>query len=251
MSVEPHCHICGLVDKDVCGSAEDAEECPHAPAEGKAPVIARGPLKGLCRLHYRTIYADPPWSFKTFSNRDRGTVPHRGADEPYKPMTQEELWELPIGELAHPEGCVLHMWTISSHLDQAIALAGRWGFTFKSIGMIWVKTQKGDPEKPKMGMGKWFRQEAEVCLLFTKGKPKRTGAGVRQVIMEPAREHSRKPDEGYERVEALSDGPYLEMFSRASRPDWDAMGNEKGKFDQIEMDFGDDDVSDEALAALL
>lgn len=208
--------------------------CPEAPGA----LFKSGPLAGLPKWHYGVISADPPWSFKTYSNSDRGTVPHRG-DEPYQPMTREELLDLPVGDLAAKD-CVLHMWTISSHIDQCIELARRWGFTFKSLGLVWIKMQKGDPETPKMGMGKWFRQEAEITLLFTKGKPPRDSAAVRQTIMEPAREHSRKPDESLARFEALSAGPYLEMFSRSSRKGWDAMGDEKGKFDPILMADPDD-----------
>lgn len=233
MSIEPSCPHCGLVDKGHCRTDSAAAECPHAPAEGKSPVVQTGPLAGLLRRHYGVIYADPPWAFKTFSDSERGTVPHRSAEKPYEAMTREELLALPVEELAAKD-CVLHMWTISSHLDQALDLGRAWGFTFKSLGMVWVKTQKGDPETPKMGMGKWFRQEAEICLLFTTGKPSRLDAGVRQTILEPVREHSRKPDAGYDRVEALSAGPYLELFSRSSRPGWDAMGDQKDKFDDID-----------------
>jgi len=242
MSIEPTCHYCGLVEKGHCRTADEAEDCPHAPVAGKGPVIRTGPLAGLRRQHYGVIYADPPWAFKTYSDSDRGTVPHRAEEAPYESMTQQELLALPVNEIAAKD-CILHMWVISSHLDQAFELAARWGFAFKSLGMVWVKTQKGDPETPKMGMGHWFRQEAEVCLLFTKGKPTRLGKGVRQTILEPAREHSRKPDAGYERVEALSAGPYVELFSRSSRAGWDAMGNERGKFDRLdpleEAEIGD------------
>lgn len=195
-------------------------------------VFHTGPLQGLRRQHYGAIMADPPWSFKTYSNRDRGTVPHRG-EEPYRSMTMEELQSLPVVELAAKD-CLLHMWTISSHVDQAIELGQRWGFTFKTLGFNWVKTQKSDPEKPKMGMGKWLRQDAEIGLIFTRGKPSRLSAAVRQTILEPAREHSRKPDEAMVRIEQLVAGPYLEMFSRSSRRGWDAMGDEVGKFDQLD-----------------
>jgi hypothetical protein len=40
----------------------------------------------------------------------------------------------------------------------------------------------------------------------------------------PRREHSRKPDEVYARIEALGEGPYLEVFARFSRPGWDRWG---------------------------
>ena len=244
MSIESSCPHCGLVDKGHCRTVSEAEECPHAPAEGKSPVVQTGPLAGLLRRHYGVIYADPPWAYKTFSNSDRGVVPHRTEDAPYEAMTREELLALPVEEIAAKDS-VLHMWVVSSHLDQAFELGSRWGFTFKSLGMVWVKTQKGDPETPKMGMGKWFRQEAEICLLFTKGKPSRLDAGVRQTIIEPAREHSRKPDAAYSRIEALSAGPYVELFSRASRAGWAAMGDQKGKFDGI------DPFEEDAIGALI
>lgn len=232
MSIEPTCEFCGLVDKQRCKTTDAAEDCPHAPVEGKGPIIRSGPLAGLRRLHYGVIEADPPWSYKTYSNADRGTVPHRGENEPYPPMTREELLALPVNEVAAKD-CLLHMWVISSHIDQAIELGRAWGFTYKSLGFNWVKTQKSDPEKPKMGMGKWLRQDSEIGLIFTKGKPTRVSAGVRQAILEPARQHSRKPDERLDRLEALVAGPYLEMFSRSTREGWDAMGNETGKFDRL------------------
>lgn len=189
------------------------------------------PLAGLRTGYYGAISADPPWSYKTYSNRDQGTVPHRTEEAPYRAMTHDQLKALPVSEVAAKD-CLLHMWTISSHVDQAIELGKAWGFTFKSLGIVWVKTQKSDPEKPKMGMGKWLRQDAEIGLIFTKGKPNRMSAGVRQTILEPAREHSRKPDEALARIEQLVDGPYLEMFSRSTRAGWDVMGDETGKFDK-------------------
>lgn len=229
------CDLCGLMADSVCRSPEEADDCQHAPGA----VIQDGPLAGLKKWSYGVIYADPPWSYKTYSEPVEGTVPHRSEVKPYDSMTREELLELPVHMLA-AKNCVLHMWTISSHVDQSFELAARWGFTFKSMSFVWVKTQKGDPETPKMGMGKWVRQEAEVCLLFTKGSPKRLSAGVHQVILEPAREHSRKPDDLYGRVEALSAGPYAELFSRSNRPGWDAMGNQKGLFGTVDLDLDDE-----------
>ena len=82
-----------------------------------------------------------------------------------------------------------------------------------------------------MGFGYWTRKQVEPCWLFTKGRPKRLSKGVRQVILEPRREHSRKPDSQYERIEALVDGPYLELFSRKSREGWASWGNDAGRFD--------------------
>src|SRR5690606_8066671 len=111
-------------------------------------------------------------------------------------------------------------------------LGEAWGFTQKSLGFIWEKTLKSDPdgEALKMGMGYWIRQEGEVSLLFTRGKPKCADHGVRQVIRAPAREHSRKPDEVYGRCDRLVEGPKLELFARQQWPGWEAWGNQVNKF---------------------
>ena len=102
-------------------------------------------------------------------------------------------------------------------------LIAAWGFVYKTVAFIWVK--------PSIGMGYWSRKQAELCLLATKGRPKRLSGGVRQVIEAPRREHSRKPDDIYERIEQLVGGPYLEMFARQFWPGWDAWGAEVDKFE--------------------
>ena len=114
------------------------------------------------------------------------------------------------------------MWMSGFALPDALRLAKTWGFEFKTIAFIW--------DKNTMGMGYWTRKQAEVCLLFTKGKPRRLSKGVRQIIRAPRREHSRKPDEIYGRIMSLVNGPYLEMFARQQWPGWDALGDETNKF---------------------
>mgnify|MGYP006311238525 FL=1 len=44
------------------------------------------------------------------------------------------------------------------------------------------------------------------------------------------REHSRKPDELYDIIEACSSGPYLELFARGSRPGWHVWGNQSDDY---------------------
>ena len=84
-----------------------------------------------------------------------------------------------------------------------------------------------------MKLGYWTRANSEVCLLATRGKPKRVNADVRQAIIAPSREHSRKPDGIHERIERLVAGPYLELFARQQRPGWTAWGNETEKFTNV------------------
>lgn len=141
--------------------------------------------------------------------------------QPYDVMSLTDIKALPISEIAAKD-CLLFMWTVSHLQSEAIDLGRAWGFKPVSIAFIW--------DKSLLGMGYWTRQEAEVCHLFKRGKPKRLSKGVRSLIRAPRREHSRKPDEQYERIEALCNGPRLELFARQQREGWTAWGNETGKF---------------------
>lgn len=189
------------------------------------------------RNHFGCIYADPPWSFDAYSG-DGGT-PHRTAEDHYRTMKLADMAQLPVAEIAAPD-CALFMWVVGSHLDQAIDLARAWGFTYKTDAFYWIKQRligadqidmfTGDIPAPRMGFGYWTRKQVEPCLLFTRGSPKRLTKSVRQAIIEPRREHSRKPESARERIEQLVAGPYLEMFARTPRADWSLWGNETDKF---------------------
>jgi N6-adenosine-specific RNA methylase IME4 len=72
----------------------------------------------------------------------------------------------------------------------------------------------------------------EILLFGVRGKNARTLApGRRQVnyLGTRKREHSRKPDEQYEIIEACSPGPYLELFARGTRLGWLNWGNQAAK----------------------
>lgn len=174
---------------------------------------------------YGAILADPPWAFRSWSGKT-GT-PHRTANDHYQTAKTENLFDIPVRDFAEKD-CALFMWVVDSHLPDALVLADAWGFEFKTIAFTWVKMTK-DGARPRIGMGYWTRKSSEVCLLFTRGKPKRISKAVRQVIMTPRREHSRKPDI-YDRIEFLVGGPYLELFARQAWPGWDSWGNEVGKY---------------------
>ena len=179
------------------------------------------------------IYADPPWQTINYSSKG---LPQRGKGQHYETMDLEALKALPVGEVAARD-CALLMWIIDSHIDQGFALARAWGFEFKSRAFTWRKVKKTIPEEEyeddtatAMGMGRWTRKESELCFIFTRGRPKRLSGGVREIINAPRREHSRKPDETYDRIESLVGGPYLEMFARTQHPGWSAWGNQTDKF---------------------
>lgn len=191
------------------------------------------PFPDLPRGHFGCILADPAWAFRTYGGED--AVPTLG-DDPYPTMTLDEMKALPVSEIAAKD-CLLIMWIVSSHLIEAIELAGAWGFTYRSIGPVWGKERS--PNQAEMfddgpicdlGMGYWFRQQCEIALVFGRGSPTRLSRSVRQYIGEPRREHSRKPDCVHDRIEALVAGPRLELFARSSREGWASWGNEVEKF---------------------
>lgn len=197
-------------------------------------MITTGTFKGFAQRQAKLILADPAWSYLTYSG---ASVPQRAEEQHYDVMTLEDLMELPVGDLA-ADDCALVMWTIGSHLDQAIKLGEHWGFEYKSDLFVWVKVGKKDPSVRPIGLGKWTRKQTEMALIFSRGHPKRLDAGVRQlieaeehIIHAAKREHSRKPDEQYERLERLVSGPYVELFARQHRLGWQSWGNETGKFD--------------------
>lgn len=177
-------------------------------------------------MKYGAILADPPWAFRTYSGAH--VTAHRCKEDHYKTMPLGELKNMLVSSWT-AQDCALFLWAVDSHLDVALDLMRRWGFTYKTVAFVWVKVAASG--KPRIGMGYWTRKGAELCLLGTRGSPRRLSKGVRQVIMAPRREHSRKPDEVRERVEQLVAGPYLELFARDRRPGWDAWGDEVGKFD--------------------
>lgn len=190
---------------------------------------------------FGVIYADPPWHFRAYNDKASGT-PHRTATDHYRTMTLAQMAALPVADVAARD-CALFMWIVGSHIEESFALARAWGFAFKTDAFYWAKQRliladqadlfTGDIAEPRISFGYWTRKQVEPCFLFTRGKPRRLSKGVRQLIVEPIREHSRKPDCARARIEALVAGPYLELFARTTAPGWQAWGNETGKFDAV------------------
>ena len=125
------------------------------------------------------------------------------------------------------------MWATDPHLCLAVKLMEDWGFEYKTIGFYWVKQNKNN-DNFFTGMGYWTRANPEMCLLGTRGNPKRLAKDVRKLVVSRRREHSRKPDEIRNRIERLLDGPYLEMFARSTKSGWDAWGNQVDLFGEGE-----------------
>jgi N6-adenosine-specific RNA methylase IME4 len=143
-------------------------------------------------------------------------------------MTVEEIAALPVGDLAGRD-CALFLWVCWPTLLDSIRVIEAWGFAYKTCAFSWTKTRVNGGD-PAFGMGYWTRANNEVCLLATRGSPRRLSAGVPQAVLAPRREHSRKPDV-HAQIEQLVGGPYVELFARARpRRGWRAWGDEVGRF---------------------
>lgn len=181
---------------------------------------------------YSVIYADPPWRFNNYSAKGEG----RNAVAHYPCMAFRDLFALPIGAAARDD-CVLFLWATDPLLPQALELISAWGFAYKTVGFYWAKLNKSaspasfGPGDFFTGLGYWSRANVEQCLLATRGRPRRLAKDVKRLVVAPRREHSRKPEEVYERIERLTAGPYLELFARESRPGWDSWGHQSDLFD--------------------
>jgi N6-adenosine-specific RNA methylase IME4 len=153
-------------------------------------------------------------------------------------MSMDDLAQLPVRDVA-TEDSVLVCWITWPMLQECLGVIGKWGFEYKTCAFCWMKGHARQIEMfhdditPHMTLGYWTRSNSEVALLATRGKPKRLDAGIRQGIIEPRREHSRKPDCVHERIERLVSGPYLELFARQQRPGWTVWGNETDKFGSV------------------
>ena len=179
--------------------------------------LARG-WKGGFLLIYNIIYADPPWQYQ--KNKGQGV-----AENHYPTMSVDDICALPISKLAANDS-VLFLWATFPQLPEALRVIEAWGFNYKSVAFVWLKRNRKSLSW-FYGLGYWTRGNAEICLLATRGHPKRQSASVHQFIISPVEAHSKKPDITREKIiELMGDLPKVELFARTATPGWQIWGNE-------------------------
>jgi N6-adenosine-specific RNA methylase IME4 len=206
----------GRLDGATTGNDWSATHSPNAKTTQAVGRAAR----------FAAILIDPPWRFAVRSPKGEG----RSASQHYACMTLDAVAALPVAEWAAPDAW-LFLWATTPLLPQALQVMGAWGFSYSGNAFAWVK-QNPSGVGFHTGLGFTTRKNIELCLLGKRGKPRIAAHDVRELIVAPRREHSRKPDEVYGRIERLCSGPYLELFARQQWPGWRALGDEVGRFAQ-------------------
>jgi N6-adenosine-specific RNA methylase IME4 len=172
---------------------------------------------------YACILADPPWQF---INRTGKVAPEHRRLSRYGTMDVATICSLPVAEVAESTSH-LYLWVPNALLPNGLRVMEAWGFQYKS-NIVWRKIRK-DGGSDGRGVGFYFRNVTEIVLFGVRGKNARTlKPGRTQVnyLETRKREHSRKPDEIYDIIEACSPGPRMELFARGTRPGWDVWGDQ-------------------------
>jgi N6-adenosine-specific RNA methylase IME4 len=193
-------------------------EILERPIFAPLPIVAGG---------FACIHADPPWRFKSNSL----ARPGRNATRHYRCLSLSEIASLPVAEVAARDALAF-LWVPGPFLaiGARIQILQAWGFTPTAIGFVWVKLRPNG--ELFVGPGLTTRKSCEFAVIAKRGKPRRLATDVREAILAPVREHSRKPSEIYERIERYcGGGPALDLFGRESRIGWVVYGNEPTKFD--------------------
>jgi N6-adenosine-specific RNA methylase IME4 len=174
---------------------------------------------GVPLAYFGAGIVDPGWNFGTYSPKGRGKC----ADQKYRCDSLDAIKGMPVGELFKPDAAIA-LWfpQYSNHWVPEVLRA--WGFEPRTLG-TWAK-QTATGRKWFFGQGKILRSAAEYYQIGVRGHPPVRSHSVRNLIVAPWRGHSVKPEQLYRDLEALCDGPYLELFARRHWPGWTGWGDQ-------------------------
>lgn len=207
-------------------------------------TVAQDFARHCSALSCGTVLADPPWQF---ANRTGKMAPEHKRLSRYSTLSLNEIKEIPVS-IACADQCHLYLWVPNALLQEGLEVMKAWGFTYKT-NIVWHKIRKdGGPDG--RGVGFYFRNTTELVLFGVRGKLRTLPPGRRQVnfIKSRKREHSRKPDELYEIIEACSPGPYLELFARGRiNNKWLVWGNQSTAYEPDWPTYSNHSKSDQNL----
>lgn len=169
---------------------------------------------------FSIIYADPPWSYK-----DKMKGHSFSLDHEYQTQDLDWILSLPVNEIAEKDSA-LFLWAVSPLLPEAFKVIKAWGFKYKTLAFCWVKETSLFRKQVK-NLGRWTMGGCELCLLATKGHPKRIKNNVYQIVTDIRQQHSKKPNSIRRNiVDLMGDVPRIELFAREKHEGWDVWGDE-------------------------
>jgi N6-adenosine-specific RNA methylase IME4 len=175
---------------------------------------------------YDIIYADPPWPYYGDPNK------MGAAGKEYQLMTLEEIKALPVRNISKTPS-VLFLWTTSIHVPSALSVMESWGFRYRGVGYVWVKTSLAGKVIAGQGVRPSFTKPTSELLLIGSTQPKGRTFPLKtesqpQVVLHHRLRHSEKPPIFRNLIEGLFDieTDKIELFARDRFPGWDAWGNE-------------------------
>lgn len=194
--------------------------------DGPLDILASAP-----KATFRNVVIDPPWKFSA------GT---KSRPQHYPRMTFDEICQIPIKTILHPEGARVFCWITGPLLDRIGYLKRAWGLKY-STSFPWLKLWPNagelffDRASFAKGLGFEVAGNAEYIVILKYRTPQNNGRDrLPGFYITPRREHSRKPPDLHEDIERRFSGPYAEIFARESREGWSSFGNETTKFDSVE-----------------
>ena len=184
-------------------------------------------------MKYRTIVADPPWTYKdgfpSMVGPGRGKLKRATKALPYAQMSVDAVCELPVSEMADVDAA-LFLWTTNRYLRQAFDVVDAWGFNYTQT-LVWVKDQRSP------FVASVAPNHSEYLLVARRGNHRWSGSMRSNVVSIAAanqwRANSSKPEAFLDYIEQVSPGPYLELFARRNRLGWDTWGNESLEMVQL------------------
>ena len=160
---------------------------------------------------YEVILADPPWRYDSYKKGGHGK-----ARDHYDDMSLGQISDiLPFGARVDElttRNAVLFLWVTWPLVFDAERIVDEWGFVYKTIAWVWVKSREGGFGH-HMGMGAYTRANSEPCLLATKGSMTPVAHDVLSIIYSPVRRHSKKPEEQYDKICEYTSSHSLHTFS--------------------------------------
>jgi N6-adenosine-specific RNA methylase IME4 len=179
----------------------------------------------LPRRDYKIVLADPPWMYFGDPNKPQAAGKH------YTLMETETICDLPVRSNCAKDA-VCFLWATGPKLPEALKVMTGWGFHYRGVAYVWVKTTRSGKIINGQGVRPTLVKPTTEFLLVgslkAKGRPlPLLTESQPQVLLAPRPQgkHSKKPPEARRRiVELLGDLPRVELFARDQEPGWDVWG---------------------------